>query len=370
MELNTDKKKILMVTSEFPPEPGGIGNHAKNLATYLVREGYSVELICDQRLVDFSLELSYDDALPFKVYRVRLSKIRGFMYLKRIALLFMQIMKHDTIIASGKFSLWMVACSSLFFNRKYIAVIHGSEVNLKNNFLKKVTNLSLKRFNKIIAVSNFTKSLIENMKLSSIHVIQNGFEKIVLSTNTNEEISKYYPNFITVGSVTERKGQLNFIKAIPKLLEKYPNLHYHIVGSPVEKKQLTLAAKNLKIENYLTFHGIVSDDKKYELLKKSDLFVMLSNNTSTGDVEGFGIAILEANNLGVPAIGSKYCGIEDAIIHKKTGGLVNPKDAMEILDAVDEIFEKKNLYSENAVKWSHKFYWDSVVNKYIKILNV
>ncbi|WP_152287194.1 glycosyltransferase family 4 protein [Flavicella marina] len=363
-----NKSKLLIVTSEFPPEPGGIGNHAKNLATYLVQKGYVVELICDQRRNNASSELLFDATLPFIVYRVRLFKIRALMYIKRFTLLFHHIRKNDIIIASGKFSLWTVASSSLFFKRKYIAVIHGSEVNLKNIFLKKVTNLSLKRFNSIIAVSNFTKSLIENLNLSTIHVIQNGFEKIVPSANTNEEISNYYPNFITVGSVTERKGQLNFIKAIPKLLEKYPDLHYHLVGSPAEKGHFYKEAQGLGVGNYLTFYGIVSDDKKHQLLKNSDLFVMLSNNTSTGDVEGFGIAILEANNLGVPAIGSKNCGIEDAIAHNKTGVLVDPMDEVEIFRAVNKILESKQQFSENAVNWSHNFYWDTVIDTYGKII--
>ena len=45
----------------------------------------------------------------------------------------------------------------------------------------------------------------------------------------------------------------------------------------------------------------------------SDVFVMLSSPTSTGDVEGFGIAIIEANALSLPSIGAKDCGIEDAL---------------------------------------------------------
>ena len=41
--------KILIVASEFPPLPGGIGNHAYNLASNLVSLGYEVTVIADHR---------------------------------------------------------------------------------------------------------------------------------------------------------------------------------------------------------------------------------------------------------------------------------------------------------------------------------
>ena len=37
---------------------------------------------------------------------------------------------------------------------------------------------------------------------------------------------------------------------------------------------------------------------------KSDIFIMMSEMTESGDVEGFGIAIIEANSLGLPSIGT------------------------------------------------------------------
>ena len=42
-------KNMLIVTSEFPPEPGGIGNHSYNIAKQLSMNNYSVTIICDQR---------------------------------------------------------------------------------------------------------------------------------------------------------------------------------------------------------------------------------------------------------------------------------------------------------------------------------
>ena len=68
----------------------------------------------------------------------------------------------------------------------------------------------------------------------------------------------------------------------------------------------------------------------YEIYNQADIFIMLSQNDIKFDVEGFGIAILEANLLGIPAIGSRDTGIEDAIVHNETGKLVDPYSVEEI----------------------------------------
>ena len=47
--MSTSKLNIIIATSEFPPQPGGIGNHAYNLALHLHNNGYHVSVIADQR---------------------------------------------------------------------------------------------------------------------------------------------------------------------------------------------------------------------------------------------------------------------------------------------------------------------------------
>ena len=59
-----------------------------------------------------------------------------------------------------------------------------------------------------------------------------------------------------------------------------------------------------------------------------------SSPTATGDVEGFGIAILEANALGIPAIGALGCGIEDAIENYSSGILINYLDTEAFKNAL------------------------------------
>ena len=62
---------ILLVTSEFPPQPGGIGNHAFHLAKGLQQYGRSVTVICDSRSKTGKEEAIFDANLDFKVIRIQ-----------------------------------------------------------------------------------------------------------------------------------------------------------------------------------------------------------------------------------------------------------------------------------------------------------
>lgn len=362
------RKHILLVTSEFPPQPGGIGNHAYNLAKYLQKNNFYVEVIADQRSILGDEEETFDSLLKFKVCRVANRKFRLFMYFKRITLLFNRIKSSEVVIASGKFSLWIVAFASLFYKRKYIAVIHGSEVNFTKKELKKSVNISLKRFSKLIAVSNYTKDLVAHIH-NNIVVIPNGIDPERLkNSSTNKKEIKGQPKLITVGNVTDRKGQLNVIKQLPELLKTYPDLQYHCVGLPTQKDEFLKIAKTLNINEHITFHDRVSDKELHAFLISSDIFVMLSSPTKTGDVEGFGIALIEANYVGLPCIGARGCGIEDAIDDYKSGRLIAYNNIDEFKVAIDDILSNYNAYKENAKDWALQHTWGIIIKQYIKEL--
>jgi glycosyltransferase involved in cell wall biosynthesis len=254
-------------------------------------------------------------------------------------------------------------------NKPIVGIIHGSEVQLSNSIAKKLSNWALSRLDHVIAVSNFTLNLVDTLKLKSTSVIPNGFHKMSFEPKQIEEKNNEVLQLITVGNLTQRKGQHNVIKALPLLLKAYPNLIYHCVGIPTKRNQLMELAKSLNVADQVQFHGQLSEDKKLSLLQQSDIFMMLSEQTSTGDVEGFGIAILEANALGLPAIGSLNCGIEDAIKTKESGLLVDPHDTRQIVSAVQDIITNRNQYSQQAKAWSTHFTWDKIGAKYLEVLD-
>ncbi|MCF6308048.1 MAG: glycosyltransferase family 4 protein [Flavobacteriaceae bacterium] len=357
-----------MITTEFPPQPGGIGNHAYNLASQLQINNYLVTVLTDNRSNEGIEEFEFDSKHTFLIKRIKIRSPRFLMYFERLRLLFSEINNNDIIIASGKFSLWMVAFASLFYRKKYVAVIHGSEVNFQQKTLHYLVEKSLQQFDKIIAVSNFTKSLLSEKLKKRTQVIPNGFSQDILIKKALSNPLKGNPKLLTVGNVTTRKGQLNVIKMLPQVLKTFPEVHYHCVGLPSQKEEFLEKARQLGVENQLTFHGRVSDGELVQFLQNSDIFVMLSDTNKEGDIEGFGIAILEANYFGKPAIGSLNCGIEDAIVNGKTGYLIQNKDSEAFVKAITEILDNYSQFSEHSKQWAAQHQWEKIIEKYLKAL--
>ena len=59
-------------------------------------------------------------------------------------------------------------------------------------------------------------------------IIPNGYDATKWKkTNSSELKIKGSPKLITVGIVTERKGQILVIRHFPELIKMYPEVHYH-----------------------------------------------------------------------------------------------------------------------------------------------
>lgn len=366
------KCKVIIFTSEFPPGPGGIGHHAWNLANQLLMRGFEVAVYTDSRTSFLAEERKFDAAVPFSVFRSQRGRWGRVGILHRAWLFARGIWAEgdgSCLIASGKIALWLVALVSLFSScSKRIAVLHGSEINFPSGWKRRLSAWSLRRFHRIIAVSAFTAELaLRIVPDAPIEIIPNGYEVQKVKTSPNGRLSGN-PALITVGTVSPRKGQHNVVQALPQLRERFPGIRYHLVGLlqqwiPVEK-----LSRALGVENCVLAHGPLDDVEMVQALKGSHLFFMLSENQEDGDVEGFGIAIIEANACGLPAIGSRECGIEDAIADGYSGRLVDPKNVVEVVDAVEEIMANYETYSRNALEWAKRFTWDRVIHRYIEVI--
>ena len=123
----------------------------------------------------------------------------------------------------------------------------------------------------------------------------------------------------------------------------------------------------LKLENNITIHGRLPGRMELaRAYKTSDIFMMLSENQSDGDVEGFGIAILEANIYGLPAIGAIGCGIEDAISPGINGELVDGGNVKNITNTVIKVLEQTQKYSPGIQEWVRRHDWSFLIDDFLK----
>lgn len=369
-------QQILMITTEFPPGPGGIGNHAWNLAKQL-NSHLPTHVLAISDYADENQCLAFDNIEKLYIYRFKRFRISLITYCKRI----FDIIKHFNnyhythCILSGKFALWMSIIIKILYKRntKLIGVLHGSELLPSNRRYIFLLKRSLINLDAVISVSRFTDSLISDkiVDKSRRYIIANGVN--IKQFNINDIVMNKKdligePCLLTVGSITNRKGQSNLINALPLILKYYPKAHYHCIGLPIEGDKLIKLAKRLKVNTHLTLHGFIANDKLGEMYQHADILIMLSQSKLKSDAEGFGIAILEANLFGVPAIGSIETGIEDAVQDNETGILVNPYLDEEILSAIDNILNNREKLSKNAIKWAKDHNWGKIFKEYLQVI--
>lgn len=360
-------KEILIVATEFPPGPGGIGSHAFSMARALYAKGYSVTVVAPADFVTKEEVVEFDSRQDFTI--VRYDRTERFHYLKRFKVVARHI--RSNVILSGKFALWIGLWLGIRFRKcNRIAILHGTEVRPSNLFDRIMTHLSIASMTKVVAVSSFTKSLIPKwtIKNKEVSIIPNGINPEEFGEDDDKVELIGNPSLLTVGNVTPRKGQHRVIKAMPEILKKFPEAHYHIVGLPTYKDQFHQLAQSLGVEQAITFHGkIKSREDLYRLYRSSDVFMILSENQKDGDCEGFGIVVLEAGYFDLPSIGATGSGIVDAIEDGKSGYLVDGNDAKCICEALVKIMQNKDELRKGAKAFAIAHNWNTIINDIIKL---
>ena len=366
---STQKRNFFIITSEFLPDPGGIGSHAYNLSKYLYENNIDVTVIAPYS--EKGNQSQFDEKESFKI-----SRYSGFKFLKIlniIKLFFKEYLKsnNSTVICTGQVPFIVFGLLSKLFNIKSILIFHGHETLMGNYFIRYISNYILNQYDQIIAVSDFSASLLKGkISVSKVDIIYNGvdikrFEKL-------KRINKIRKNknlrLLTLGSLSKRKGQHNVIKALPEIKKSFENVSYHMVGPDNIKFELTQLAESLNVLESIHFYGYLEDYELSKLFQECDIFLMLSENLPNGDIEGFGIAILEANYFGLPAIGSKGCGIDNAINNMETGILIDNHNPIDCKKAIEQIMNDYQNFSYASKNWANDNDWSKTITQYIKII--
>jgi len=366
---------ILFISSEFPPGPGGISNHAYNLAKQFTIFGNNVHVITKKRREFPNINFDSNSELHITRYA---SNLHLFSWTNFATIFFSHYLKnqYEYIIASGLFEIIFIGLLQKILHFKSVIILHGHEALMGSWFTKLLFKISINSINNKIAVSHFAQeNLMQISPLSEITIINNGFDISRMKQYSQGIKPKMIDDksrikLITVGTVCHRKGQHNVINAFNLLKSRYPFIEYHIVGLPHDDGKIKKLAIQHNVEQNIFIHGELNDAEMIKLLQSCDIFVLLSENQDSGDVEGFGIAILEANFLGLPAIGALGCGIEDAIEDGNNGKLINPFDQNELLSAINEITYLYSQYSKRAMKKVQNSTWEHIAKKYCKLLNL
>ncbi|HEY3862557.1 MAG TPA: glycosyltransferase family 4 protein [Verrucomicrobiae bacterium] len=327
--------KILLLSSEFPPGPGGIGTHAFQVISHLHRLGCETAVMTPQDYADEAECRAFNASLSFAVHRIDsgLGLLREAVARWNAVSRLIREFRPDVMVATGDRMAYLAGVAARRFKLPWVAIEHGRwperwELLLKKHFFSAASQT--------VCVSNFTRDRLLEMGVRQDHlvVITNGGDheqfkqlpEVELKAVDGELAPAGAKWLITVGTVSERKGQDVVIRALPVILQQIPNAHYLCVGLPLAQERFAALARELGVHKHVHFAGKVPASRLVPLLNRADLFVMTSRRLAN-EWEGFGVAVVEAALCGKPAIVSIKSGLAEAIVDGVTGVGVPEDDA-------------------------------------------
>lgn len=263
-------------------------------------------------------------------------------------------------------------------NVPHIATIHGSDLNIlrKYPFLHTIVRFITQNSTKITVNSNFMRQQLLIVSPSC----ENKLENIPMGINPNRfGISSYTDMknlhrtkylILSVGRLIDWKGTIFLIKAMPMVLEKYPDSKLIISGTGPELDVLKHQANELGLNTRVEFLGVVPSFDLLSYYKSADVFV-LPSIYHKGKTEGLGVVLLEAMAAGCPVIGSSVGGIPDIIIDGTNGFLVPEKNPIAIAEKIIQLLSDTVLTDQfrKAGKETvqSRFSWDVISREFSDI---
>jgi glycosyltransferase involved in cell wall biosynthesis len=253
-----------------------------------------------------------------------------------------------------------------FFMKNSIVLIHQlydgfwtAEFGFMGYFFRFLEKLLLRLYKKkaTITISPSTYKDLRQLGFRDITIIYSGVDLPPLDPILEKEKTL---TLIFLGRLKNTKKPQDAMKALLLIRRTIHDAKLWIVGEgPLIR---LLKTKYGNIEG-IHFWGFVNDQEKYELLKKAHLLLVPSIR------EGWGLAVMEANAVGTPAIGFHVKGLQDSIKDGKTGLLVRDyKDmVLSVIDLWTDRYKYKAM-SKNALDWANHFPWEKTKKEFISFI--
>lgn len=371
---------ILVITWNFPPRRGGMEHLLASLCNGLSKN-HRLWVITSYAGPAYACETGifrsrWPGVFPFFAYAL----CKGALLLRR---------QPDIGVVFGGSVLVtpIVLILARIFRRKAIVQAHGLDVVYSGSIYQFLCVRWLRFCERVIANSGYTASLVQQKGASPdrVTVIPPGVDLEAFRVPANAQaIKKEFglegkQIILFVGRLARRKGVKEFIEnSLPKIIQKLPDVCFVVVGDNPKQSlihhsdvlsEIKAAISEMKLQSHVYLLGALEDCDVIKLYHACEV-VILPAVAVAGDVEGFGIVLLEAAAAGKPAVGTHIGGIADAIEHQASGILVAPEDYPTMSESIIDLLSQHQTrsrigeYARKRVK--ETFCWDSIILRYEK----
>ena len=339
-------KKVLLVTNDLGPRAGGIETFVLGLIEGLPKDSLIVYTSSQKGDKAFDAQLLEKFGAVVIRDRAKMLLPTPRITRKAVKILKQQQIKNVWFGAAAPLALMAGKLRSAGASN-IVALTHGHEVWwAKIPILKSLLKKIIKDVDHLGYLGDFTKGEIAKISKQPQKFLQIApgidTEHFAPKSARGDLIEKYRLDgrrvIVSVGRLVHRKGQDELVKAMPKILEQFPDAILLFVGEGPIKQMLFNSAKQLGVLPKVVFAGRVSHHDLPDYICLGEIFAMPVRSRFSGlEVEGLGIVYLEASACGLPVIVGNSGGAVDAVLDKKTGLLVDGTNSDQIADAICEL---------------------------------
>src|SRR5690606_20043235 len=119
--------------------------------------------------------------------------------------------------------------------------------------------------------------------------------------------------FIQACRLIDKQGLYTTLKAMPRILERWPNAKYLIAGEGPLAEKLRERIADAGLGEHVELLGWCDQPRLLEYFASAHFFIHPSETTKANDQEGVPNSMLEAMAAGLPIVATQHGGIPEAM---------------------------------------------------------
>ena len=254
------------------------------------------------------------------------------------------------------------------------AIAHGRDVTQPGPYQLLIVRRILGALDAVLPVSRATAAecVARGVPRERIHIIPNGVNTARFpGEDSGQRLAKDKGVLLlcSVGRLVKRKGIAWFVREVMPLLPD--RVRFRIAGAGPQAEAIAACIRRHQLQDRVQLLGQLSDAELLRLYGEADLLVM-PNIPVSGDMEGFGVVMLEAGACGIPVIAARLEGIQDVIMDGINGHLVESGEAPSFVEAIRAYLQDGDeLHNARQRARAHTlaaFRWDKIAGRYVSRL--
>ena len=191
-------------------------------------------------------------------------------------------------------------------------------------------------------ISHFCQSQVMRLTAFSqwpkLHIVRCGVD--IRAFSPRPVPHNAVPEVVCVGRLCAAKGQYVLLQACDELRKRGVRLHLTFLGDGPERPSLEAAARQLGVQEFVTFAGAVGQDQVHSHLEGADMMVLPSF------AEGLPVVLMEAMAKEVPCVSTRIMGIPELIQDGVNGFLAPASDWRTLADKMEFLIGNPALGAE------------------------